>query len=150
MTLKITSKAFANSETIPRQYTGEGADVSPALVWEGVPEGTAELALICDDPDAPTPTPWVHWVLYKIPADCPGLAEGENGGGVEGNTSWGAPGYRGPMPPPGHGVHRYFIKIFALEKEVELGPGATKEALLDAIQKHVMTKAELVGTYERK
>ncbi len=150
MTLRMTSKAFANSEAIPRQHTGEGDDVSPALSWEGVPEGTAELALICDDPDAPTPTPWVHWVLYGIPADCSGLAEGENGGAVEGSTSWGAPGYRGPMPPPGHGVHRYFFKIFALEQKVELGPGATKEALLDAIQKHVMTKAELVGTYERK
>lgn len=150
MTLRITSKAFANGEAIPRQHTGEGDDVSPALSWEGVSEGTAELALICDDPDAPTPTPWVHWVLYKIPADCSGLAEGENGGAVEGNTSWGAPGYRGPMPPPGHGVHRYFFKLFALEQKVELGPGATKEALLDAIQKHVITEVQLVGTYERK
>ena len=150
MTLTITSKAFANGEAIPRQHTGEGDDVSPALSWEGVPEGTAELALICDDPDAPTPTPWVHWVLYKIPGDCSGLAEGENGGAVEGNTSWGAAGYRGPMPPPGHGVHRYFFKLFALEQKVELGPGATKEELLDAIQKYIITEGQLVGTYERK
>ena len=76
MTLQITSKAFAEEERIPVKYTGEGEDVSPPLEWSGVPEGTKQFALICDDPDAPTEEPWVHWVIYKIPAEARGLAEG--------------------------------------------------------------------------
>ena len=105
MTLGLSSKSFAPGAPIPRQHTGEGSDVSPALAWEGAPEATAEFALICDDPDAPTPEPWVHWVLYKLPAGCRSLDAGDCAGAIEGKTSWGAPGYRGPMPPPGHGVH---------------------------------------------
>jgi Raf kinase inhibitor-like YbhB/YbcL family protein len=150
MAFRISSKSFGAGEVIPRQHTGEGADVSPALEWEEAPRGTAEFALICDDPDAPTPTPWVHWVLYKIPADRATLDEGDNAGAVEGKTSWGAPGYRGPMPPPGHGVHRYYFKLCALDQPLEIGPEASKEQLLDAIQGHVLAEAELIGTYERK
>jgi Raf kinase inhibitor-like YbhB/YbcL family protein len=116
----------------------------------GAPEGTRELALICDDPDAPVPQPWVHWVLYKIPADRTSLGEGDNGGGEEGITGWGEPGYRGPMPPPGHGVHRYFFKLYALDQPVNLAPGASKEELLAAIEGHTLAEAELIGTYERK
>jgi Raf kinase inhibitor-like YbhB/YbcL family protein len=150
MTLRLTTTAFSAGDTIPRKHTGEGEDVSPPLAWEGVPEGTQELALICDDPDAPTPKPWVHWVLYKVPPDCKGLAEGDNADGAEGLTGWGEPGYRGPMPPPGHGVHRYYFRLYALDQPVTLAPGASKEDLLSAMEGHVLAEAELMGTYERK
>ena len=150
MAFDLTTSAFAAGERIPRRHTGEGEDVSPDLAWEGAPDGTRELALICDDPDAPVPQPWVHWVLYKIPADRTSLGEGGNGGGEEGITGWGEPGYRGPMPPPGHGVHRYFFKLYALDQPVNLAPGASKEELLAAIEGHTLAEAELIGTYERK
>jgi Raf kinase inhibitor-like YbhB/YbcL family protein len=150
MTLRLTSSAFAAGAAIPRKHTGEGEDVSPELTWEGAPEGTREFALICDDPDAPTPEPWIHWVLYRVPADRTGLAEGDNAGAEEGITGWGSPGYRGPMPPPGHGVHRYFFKLYALDQPVNLASGASKAELLAAMADHILAETELVGTYERK
>jgi Raf kinase inhibitor-like YbhB/YbcL family protein len=150
MTLSLTSTAFAAGETIPRKHTGEGEDVSPRLEWQGAPDGTRELALICDDPDAPTPEPWVHWVLYGIPADRTRLEEGDAAGAEEGPTGWGVPGYRGPMPPPGHGVHRYFFRLYALDAPLGLKAGASKQEVLAAIEGHVLAEAELVGTYERK
>ncbi len=149
MTLRLTSSAFSAGGKIPRKHTGEGEDVSPALSWEGAPSGAQEFALICDDPDAPTPKPWVHWVLYKVRADRNGLAEGEERGGLEGLTSWDEPGYRGPMPPPGHGVHHYYFKLYALDQTVSLGSGATKEEVLAAMEGHILAETELVGTYER-
>jgi Raf kinase inhibitor-like YbhB/YbcL family protein len=147
--MKLTSPAFAAGAAIPRKHTGEGQDVSPPLAWEGVPPGTREFALICDDPDAPTPRPWVHWVLYRIPGDRRSLAEGDNAGAVEGRTGWGKPGYRGPMPPPRHGVHHYRFRLYALDEPLGLGPGASDEELRDALRGHVLAEAELVGTYER-
>lgn len=146
----LSSTAFAPGAAIPRKHTGEGEDVSPPLSWEEVPEATREFALICDDPDAPMPQPWVHWVLYKLPSGRTGLAEGDNGGAVEGKTSWGQAGYRGPMPPPGHGVHRYHFRLYALDQQLALEPGASKEQLLTAMEGHILAEAELIGTYERK
>jgi hypothetical protein len=158
--IELTSAAFGQGGVIPKKHTGEGEDVSPPLSWKGVPEGTKELALVCDDPDAPSPRrpgpePWVHWVLYRIPAGAAGLGEGETGGGVEGVNSWpaGSPQrsrYAGPMPPPGSGAHRYFFRLYALDGELDLGPGATKKELLAAIEGHVLAEGELVGTYERE
>ena len=163
--LEVTSPAFAGGQPIPKEHTGEGEDRSPALEWSGasggsIPEGTKEFAVICDDPDAPSPTrpapePWVHWVLYKIPAGATGLAEGGTGGGVRGVNSWpaGAPQharYAGPMPPPGSGAHRYFFKVYALDAALDLASGATKDELLAAMKGHVIAEGELVGTYERK
>ena len=150
MTMTITSTAFAARSQIPRKHTGEGEDVSPPLAWEGVPDGTREFALICDDPDAPVPEPWVHWVLYKIPASRTSLAEGDNAGALEGKTGWGTAGYRGPMPPPGHGVHRYHFKLYALDEPLSLSAGASKDALLSEMEGHILGEAELIGTYERK
>src|SRR5476651_1905634 len=86
MTIRIESAAFEPNRPIPKQYTGEGPDVSPPLAWSDVPEPTKELALICDDPDAPTPEPWVHWILYKLSPTLTGLKEGDKGGGVEGTN----------------------------------------------------------------
>jgi Raf kinase inhibitor-like YbhB/YbcL family protein len=147
--LGVKSPAFAEGQKIPKQHTGEGADVSPALEWTGAPEGTKGFAVICDDPDAPSPEPWVHWVAYGIAGEAAGLEEGV-GGLKEGKTSWGTAGYRGPMPPPGHGVHRYFFKVYALDSGPDLAPGATKKELLAAMEGHVVAQGELVGTYERK
>lgn len=160
--MEITSTAFKPGEPIPAKYTDDGDDVSPPLAFSGVPEGTHELALICDDPDAPSPKkprpdPWVHWVLYKIPPQTKALAEGVPGsarlddppGALQGKNSWPTTGYRGPAPPPGSGTHRYFFKLYALDTELELEPGADKAALLKAMSDHVLGEGELVGTYER-
>jgi Raf kinase inhibitor-like YbhB/YbcL family protein len=160
MAIQITSRAFGEGASIPKQYTGEGADRSPPLAWQGIPDGTRQLALICDDPDAPTPEPWVHWVLYNIPPDTRELPEGVAGtlhlneppGAIQGKNSWPSGrtiGYRGPMPPPGHGVHRYFFKLYALDVELDLKPGAAKSELVEATKGHVLDQGTLIGTYAR-
>jgi len=161
MTVEITSTAFDEGQPIPQKFTGEGEDVSPLLAWGNLPEGTKELALICDDPDAPREEPWVHWVIYKIPADAGGLPEGvakdaelqEPPGALQGQNSWPdgqMVGYRGPMPPEGHGPHRYFFKLYALDGPLDVKPGATKEELLQAMEGHVLGQGQTMGTYERK
>ncbi len=158
--IRVTSTAFGEGASIPRKYTGEGDDVSPPLAWSDLPEGTAELALIVDDPDAPTPEPWVHWVMYKLPATCAGLPEGvakvlrpaDPAGAVQGKNSWTSGqtiGYRGPMPPPGHGVHRYRFQLYALRSKLTAEPGLTKQALLKAMQGQVLGQGQLTGTYQR-
>ena len=157
MTMSISTSAFAADQKIPARHTGEGEDLSPALSWSGVPAGAKQLALICDDPDAPRADPWVHWVIYRIPASTPGLGEGVPAvanlvtpvKAVQGKNSWGTIGYRGPLPPPGHGTHHYHFKLYALDAELSLGPGADKAELLAAMEGHILAKAELVGTYER-
>jgi hypothetical protein len=159
MAIQLTSTAFANGSAIPRKYTGEGEDVSPPLAWSGLPDGTRELALICDDPDAPRKDPWVHWVIYKIPADSKGLPEGveatakpqQPAGSVQGKNSWPNGenvGYRGPMPPPGK-PHRYFFKLYALDQGLDAKPELTKEELLAKISGHVLGQGQLLGTYQR-
>ena len=146
MEMSLTSPAFNHEEAIPVQYTCDGEDVSPDLDWFGIPKGTQSLALIMDDPDAPVGT-WVHWVLFNIPSDMPGLQKGMTGVGVDGSNSWGATGYDGPCPPGG--THRYFFKLYALDVVLELDAGADKEALLQAMEGHVLGEAELMGTYSR-
>jgi len=145
----VKSAAFAAGERIPVKHTGEGENVSPPLSWDGVPEDAKELALVCDDPDAPRAEPWVHWVVYKIPADRRSFPEGSAEGAAEGKNDSGSQGYSGPMPPRGHGVHHYHFKVYALDKTLDLAPGATKGELLRAIEGHVLAEGELVGTYER-
>ncbi len=157
MTVTIRSSAFANGEPIPRRYSGEGEDVSPPLSWSGVPDGAKELAMIVDDPDAPTAQPWVHWVIYKIPPDAAGLAEGiaadaqltSPAGALQGRNTSGDIGYHGPMPPPGHGVHHYYFKLYALDVQLDLKAGADKQALLAAMEGHILGRGELVGAYQR-
>ncbi len=160
MAMQITSTAFADGQPIPRKYTGDGADVSPPLSWSDVPPGTAELCLVCDDPDAPTPEPWVHWVLYGIPPQRSSLPEGvppdlqlpQLGGALQGRNSWTTGrtiGYRGPAPPRGHGAHHYHFRLYALDAPLRLQPGADKATLLRAAQPHILAQARLTGTYER-
>jgi Raf kinase inhibitor-like YbhB/YbcL family protein len=160
MTIKISSSAFAAGKPIPKQYTGEGADLSPPLAWSDVPDGTKELALICDDPDAPRTEPWVHWVLYHIPAGAAALPAGiprqpqvkNPAAAMQGQNSWPKGqnvGYRGPMPPPGHGTHHYHFKLYALDAKLAADAGLDKPALLKAMAGHVLAEGELLGTYER-
>lgn len=153
MEIKITSSAFEHEGMIPSRYTCDGENISPPLKWEGIPENAKSIALICDDPDAPMGT-WVHWVLYDLPADVNELPEGvpddeilENGA-KQGRNSWGRIGYGGPCPPSG--THRYFFKIYALDKMLNLEPGITKEKLLKAMEGHVVAQGELMGKYRRK
>ena len=161
MQIEVTSTAFGPEEPIPAKYTGEGEDVSPPLSWSKLPEGTEELALICDDPDAPTDEPWVHWVIYKIPATATGLPERvpaapkleQPSGAMQGKNSWTSGeliGYRGPMPPPGHGTHHYFFRLYALDAKLTIAPGLTKNQLLDEMRGHIIGHGELMGTYERR
>jgi len=166
MKIELTSTAFQEGARIPKKYTGEGDDVSPPLAWKGVPEGTQQLALICDDPDAPSrknpgPKPWVHWVIYAIPASAEGLPEGiarvakpkEPAGATQGTNSWrekdGNIGYRGPMPPTGSGDHRYYFHLYALDTKLGDKPGMDKEALLEAMKDHILAEGQLMGTYSR-
>lgn len=158
MAMTVESKAFGPNQPIPKKYTGEGEDKSPPLAWSNVPEGTNEFALICDDPDAPTPEPWVHWVIYKIPAGTRDLPEGipntetlaNPAGAMQGKNSWPKTGYGGPMPPRGHGVHHYHFKVYALNAPLDVKPGLDKKGLLKAMAGYVLAEGELVGTYERK
>jgi len=155
--ITLTSSAFQHNQPVPRKYSDDGEDKSPPLAWSDVPAGSRELALIVDDPDAPTPTPWVHWVLYRMPADLRSLPEGitpslrvsQPAGLLQGKNSWNKIGYGGPAPPKGHGTHRYFFKLYALDAPISLDAGATKEALLKAIGGHVLAEGELIGTYQR-
>jgi Raf kinase inhibitor-like YbhB/YbcL family protein len=150
MAIQVSSPVFEAGGAIPRKHTGEGQDVSPPLEWGGLPEGTEEIALICDDPDAPTPEPFVHWVVYKIPADRTGFPEGSTQEALEGENDFGRTGYGGCMPPEGHGVHHYHFKAYALDIELEAAAGLTKDQLLVAMEGHVLAEGELIGTYERK
>lgn len=157
MAIVITTTAFEEGKPIPKKYTGDGQDTSPPLRWSGLPAGTKELALIVDDPDAPRAEPWVHWVLYKLPATAtslpegvpPALRVGDPPGALQGKNSWGKVGYGGPSPPPRHGRHRYYFRLYALDAPLTLDPGADKAALLAAMSGHVVAEGQLMGTYER-
>lgn len=158
--LAVTSSAIAEGQPIPKAHTGEGADRSPPLAWSDAPAESKEFALIVSDPDAPAGT-WYHWVLYNLPASVTSLPEGLPRQAVlaapvkarQGLNSWPPPnvGYRGPMPPPGHGRHRYYFAVYALDGHIELAPNlATPQALQKAMAGHILAEGQLLGTYERK
>ncbi len=142
--MRLTSPEFENNNLIPVKFTCEGEDINPALDIHGIPAGTEELALIVDDPDAPMGT-WVHWVAYNIPVvshikenSVPGTLGVNNSGKKE---------YHGPCPPSG--THRYFFKIYSLDKKIDLPLGLSKAALEQAMAGHILDKAELIGLYKR-
>jgi len=157
MEMELTSKAFKNGGEIPSRYTCQGEDISPPLSWSGVPAGTKSLALIVDDPDAPDPAhpkmTWVHWVLFNIPPQVTTLSEGVKEAELpprvkSGLNDWQRTGYGGPCPPIGR--HRYFFKLYALDRvldDLELPSKADLEA---AMKGHVLAKAVLIGTYKKK
>ena len=153
MGFKLTSTAFAQDSFIPKKHTGDGPDVSPPLAWTDPPAATKAFVLICDDPDAPVGT-WVHWVFYDIPAAVRGLEENvppkdtlaDNS--KQGTTDFRRRRYNGPAPPSGK-PHRYFFKLYAVDRETGLAAGATKAQVLKAIEGHVLATAELMGKYQR-
>ena len=152
-TMNITSPAFDNGGPIPTKYTCQGEDISPPLVWSGAPDDTVSYVLICDDPDAPIGT-WVHWVYFDIPAGTSGLPENipagkePDSGGIQGRNGWRRNDYGGPCPPSG--THRYFFKIYALDTRLELAPSANKRKVVRAMGDHILSEAELMGTYSKK
>lgn len=147
--MEMKSSAFKPGEPIPAEYTCDGRDVNPPLEFSGIPAGARSLVLIVDDPDAPSGT-WVHWTVWNIDPRSSGVLEnGQFEGATEGMTDSGRPGYGGPCPPGG--LHRYFFKLYALDKRLD---GLQKEAgirsLMAAMDGHILEKAELVGVYSKK
>lgn len=150
--MKITSAAFQDGGLIPRKYTCDGEDLSPPLAWADLPRETQSIALIADDPDAPRGT-WVHWVIYDLPPEARELSEGVPpadtlpNGAKQGRNDFGKIGYGGPCPP--RGTHRYFFKLYALDRKLGLPAGKTKQELLDAMRGYVLAEAQLMGRYGR-
>ncbi len=150
-TFDLTSSAFDEGATIPTRHTCDGEDISPELTWQGAPAGTRSFVLIMDDPDAPGRT-FTHWVLFDIPAGQTTLPEGFQPGdvGTSGANDFGKTGYGGPCPPPGHGPHRYFFTLYALNTDVlNLPANASRSAVEQAMQNHLVAQARLMGRYER-
>jgi Raf kinase inhibitor-like YbhB/YbcL family protein len=153
MTFAMRSPDFANGANIPRAFTCEGEDRSPALEWSGAPAGTKAFALIADDPDAPAGT-WVHWVIYNISSVTHALKGGIEkkerlaDGSLQGRNDFRKTGYNGPCPPPGK-AHRYFFKLYALSGELTLAPGASKSDVEHAMEGHILARTEWMGRYQR-
>ena len=150
--MELRSAAFEEGGMIPKKHTCDGEDISPALEWTSVADGTKSLALICDDPDAPGGT-WVHWVIFNIPGGERDLAENIPSqkelpdGSKQGTNDFRKIGYGGPCPPGG--THRYYFKIYSLDTELDLEAGVTKSQLLQAMKGHVLGEGQLMGKYKR-
>jgi Raf kinase inhibitor-like YbhB/YbcL family protein len=153
MAFAISSTGFENGGDIPRKFTCDGADVSPELSWTEPPTGTQSFALIADDPDAPSGT-WTHWVLFDLPpaatslAECVTKIDEKNFGERQGRNDFRKIGYNGPCPPPGK-PHRYFFKVYALKRKLDLKPGASRQEVEQAMQGLVLGQAEWTGKYRR-
>ena len=153
MAFAISSSSFPNDGEIPKKFTCDGADVSPELSWTRPPAETQSLALIADDPDAPVGT-WTHWVLFDLPPDTTSLPENVSKvdelphGGRQGRNDFRKIGYGGPCPPAGH-AHRYFFKLYALDRMLNLKPGSSKQELEQAVEGHVLGQTEWMGKYQR-
>jgi hypothetical protein len=151
--MQLSSPDIVPGAEIPKAFTADGADFSPALVWHGAPGGTRAFALIVDDPDAPAGL-WVHWVAFDMPVTVTGLAQGQardgnlSAGGRQGRNSWSRLGWNGPSPPPGR-PHRYFFKLYALSSPLGLAPGATAQAVTAAMKGKILAETSLMGTYGR-
>ncbi len=152
MALQLTTTAFEHGGLVPKEFTCDGPDISPALAWTEPPAGTKSLAIIMDDPDAPAGT-WVHWVLYDLPPATRkldgGVAKDRQlpSGAVQGRNDFGKIGYNGPCPPRGR-AHRYFFKLYALDIKTNLKPGATKSELERVMKGHILAQAEIVGHFQ--
>ena len=152
MTFRLTTAAFQNGGLIPKKFTCDGPDISPALAWTEPPAGTKRLAVIVDDPDAPAGT-WVHWVLYDLPGDARELGEGVAkdrqvpDGARQVRNDFGKIGYNGPCPPQ-NGPHHYFFKLYALDRKTNLKAGANKAELEHAMKGHILAEAEVVGRFQ--
>jgi len=151
--MQLSSDAFTHEALIPSEYSCEGEDFSPLLKWDNTPSGTKCFALTCVDPDAPMGD-WIHWLAWNIPADWKSLPKNispdDQSQFTQGTNSWGRIGYGGPCPPVGHGPHRYYFTIYALDKELSLDSSAQIDNLLQDIENHILGKGALMGKYERK
>ena len=142
--MRITSRAFSNNELIQNKYTCQGQDISPQLRFSNIPKNAKTLALVMDDPDAPSGT-FTHWLVWDIPVTVNEIQEGERVTYTQGLNDFGRQYYKGPCPPSG--VHRYFFILYALDSEINLKQGATKDELIKAMRDHIIEKAELIGKY---
>ena len=153
MSFQISTTSFPVGGLIPKQYTCDGQDLSPALTWTGAPQGTKSFALIADDPDAPVGT-WTHWLIWNIPATTHQLSEGMpkeaqlTDGTRQGQNDFRKVGYNGPCPPPGK-PHRYFFKLYALDSSLGVKPGASRKELETAMNRHVLAQTEVMGRFGR-
>jgi Raf kinase inhibitor-like YbhB/YbcL family protein len=151
--IKITSPAFDDGGLIPKKYTCDGGNVLPPLRWDAVPPGTESIAIICEDPDAPSGV-WVHWILFNLPAECRELTENLPDdetlpdGTRQGVNDFGSIGYGGPCPP--WGIHRYFFRIFALDHQLDIVHLVDKDVLKLAMEGHILAAGQLMGRYQRK
>jgi len=145
--MKITSSAFQDGGNIPSKFTCDGGDINPPLQIAEVPSGAKSLALVVDDPDAPSGL-FTHWMVWNISPQTNTIAEGSTPKGVHGINDFGKSGYGGPCPPSG--THRYYFKIFALDRELDLPPGTKRNQLVAAMKGHVVAQGELMGRYSRK
>lgn len=143
----FSSSVITPGESIPTIYTCDGDDIQPALTWNNVPEGTKSLALVMDDPDAPSGT-WTHWIVFNIPPNSTGNDNGKNPGGQLGENSWGNVAYGGPCPPPGR-THNYRFRLYALDQMLILSRGATKAELQQELMKKVLDTKEFTAPYSR-
>lgn len=147
MTLRLTSPAFSSDGRIPKKYTCDGLNIPPPLEWSGLPEESKSVAVICDDPDAPSGT-FTHWILYDIPASTHRIAEGASIG-TEGVNSFGQTGFGGPCPPNKDQPHHYHFHVYALDVPSLGRAGLSKEDALEAMRGHILSEGDLVGTYKR-
>ncbi|HZS19043.1 MAG TPA: YbhB/YbcL family Raf kinase inhibitor-like protein [Candidatus Udaeobacter sp.] len=145
--MKITSSAFQQGGNIPSKYTCDGADTSPPLQIADTPASAKSLVLIVDDPDAPTGL-FTHWIAWNIPAETNAIAEGSTPQGVRGTNDFGKSGYGGPCPPAG--THRYYFRILALDRQLDLPPGSRRTQLDAAVKGHVVAQGELMGRYSKR
>ena len=152
-TLVLTSHVFLDGETMPARFTADGDGVSPPLEWRGVPAGTAELILIVEDADSPTPSPLVHAIVHRLPGKDGGIAEGmiraDNAALAIGRNSYFKSSWLPADPPPGHGVHRYVFQLYALREAAKLSDHPGRGAVEDALARHAIAKGNLIGTYQR-
>lgn len=156
---QFTDTPFDAEASIPTEFTCDGEDVSPPLEWTAPPDGTESLVLLVEDPDAPVPKAFTHWILFNLPADAQQLPRHyrtedphPSANGLEphaGRNDFGDVGYGGPCPPDGDDPHRYFFRLHALDTTLDLDPGAEPDAVAAAIDGHVLATAEHVGTYQR-
>jgi len=145
--MKITSSAFQEGAEIPSKFTCDGADTSPPLQIADIPSEAKSLALIVDDPDAPSGL-FTHWLVWNIPPQTGSVREGSAPKGAQGANDFGKSGYGGPCPPSG--THRYYFKVFALDRELDLPFGAKRGQLDAAMKGHVVAQGELIGRYSRQ
>jgi Raf kinase inhibitor-like YbhB/YbcL family protein len=160
-TITVTSPAFTHGQPLPVDYTADGKNISPPIDWSNLPKGTREIAVVHEDPTVPMPQPFVHWVIYKIPASATGLPENispdpatampsQLSGALQGVSGFRRPGYRGPAPPKPGRVHEYHFIVYALSEPLDVEAGLTKAQLLEAMKGKIIGQGEIVGTYERK